>query len=81
MPFGTHLIGFWTNQVCPLIPRLVPVAGGRAAYLDRFVAETVAALTTLGDGEDLGRRQVAHVLGASTWDRLADRWLDWLRTV
>jgi tetratricopeptide (TPR) repeat protein len=59
--------------------RLVSVEGGRAAYLDWFVAEVVAALNTREEQEDQLQRQVAQVGQDSTWAGLARHWLDWLR--
>jgi glycosyltransferase involved in cell wall biosynthesis len=60
--------------------RLVPVDGEREAYLDRFAAETVQALTPTGlDAEEHLRRQVAHVHQQHTWSGLADTWVGWLR--
>jgi tetratricopeptide (TPR) repeat protein len=63
--------------------RLVPIDGGRDEYLERFVAETVQALTQLTGPdsarvkEDL-RNQVAHVHRQHTWPTLAAQWVDWL---
>jgi glycosyltransferase involved in cell wall biosynthesis len=63
------------------LARLVPLEGGRTAYLDRFVEETVAAVNSLGAREDDLQRQVAQVLRESNWDTLAARWVEWLRDV
>jgi tetratricopeptide (TPR) repeat protein/glycosyltransferase involved in cell wall biosynthesis len=60
--------------------RLVPVAGGQAAYLDRFVAEVLAALNTPDEQQQQLQRQVAHVGREGTWAGLARLWLEWLRT-
>jgi tetratricopeptide (TPR) repeat protein/glycosyltransferase involved in cell wall biosynthesis len=59
--------------------RLVPVEGGRAAYLDRFVAEVLAALNTRDEQQQQLQRQVAHVGRESIWAGLARLWLEWLR--
>ena len=63
--------------------RLVPWGEDRAAYMDRFVAETVAALEsyTAGDGADLEsdlRRQVDQVTATAAWPVVAGRWSAWL---
>ena len=58
--------------------RLVAPGADRGAYLERFVAETLAVLKSLAQQEDSLRRQVMHVVGESTWDRWAERWAAWL---
>jgi glycosyltransferase involved in cell wall biosynthesis len=51
--------------------RLVSLKGGKAAYLERFVEATVAALTEWAEAdagvESQRRRQVAHVHEHHTW--------------
>ncbi len=64
--------------------RLVPWGEDRAAYVDRFVTETVAALEKAAapDGaawEGQLRRQVSHVNAASAWPVLAGQWIEWLQ--
>jgi tetratricopeptide (TPR) repeat protein len=63
--------------------RLVPCEEDRAAYLERFVAETVAALEQVTAPEAAAlegslRRQVDHVNAESAWPILAGRWTEWL---
>jgi glycosyltransferase involved in cell wall biosynthesis len=65
------------------LARLVPMASGRATYLDGFVAEAVAALEQLAEEESAGlesqlRRQVDQVTATSAWPALARRWSAWL---
>jgi len=63
--------------------RLVPIDGDRDTYRDRFVAETVRALTErtgpdqAAVAERLGR-QVVYVQQRHTWPVLADEWVGWL---
>jgi glycosyltransferase involved in cell wall biosynthesis len=64
--------------------RLVPWGDDRAAYLDRFVGETVAALEQMANAESAGlnshlRRQVDEVNATSAWPVLAGRWRTWLQ--
>jgi tetratricopeptide (TPR) repeat protein len=63
--------------------RLVPTDGGRETYVERFVAETVQALSWLAgpdtaEVEEQLRRQVTHVNERHTWTALADAWVGWL---
>jgi glycosyltransferase involved in cell wall biosynthesis len=59
--------------------RLVPAAGSRELYLDRFVAEVAQALAEDGDeAEDRLLRQVAHVHHEHTWPALAAGWAECL---
>jgi tetratricopeptide (TPR) repeat protein len=60
--------------------RLVPWGEDRAAYLDRFVAATLAALEQLAAAaleSDL-RRRADQVNATSPWPALAGRWSAWL---
>jgi glycosyltransferase involved in cell wall biosynthesis len=57
---------------------LIPDGVGREEYVERFVAETVAALGGLESAEDQLRRQVEHVNRRCTWARLAGEWVRWL---
>ncbi len=66
--------------------RLVPLGDDRAAYRDRFVTETVAALEQVAAPDAAApehqlRRQVDHVNAESTWPILAGQWAEWLKGV
>jgi tetratricopeptide (TPR) repeat protein/glycosyltransferase involved in cell wall biosynthesis len=65
------------------LARLVPFGQDRAAYLDRFVAETVASLEQITAAESAElerqlRRQVDQINATSCWPALAGHWRSWL---
>ena len=61
---------------------LIPLDDERA-YMDRFVTETVTALTDMASGRAAGRlrEQIDYARAEYSWTRRAAEWLEWLNAL